>query len=238
MKLLEKLKRLPGGLNPGIALATGLFLIISLGSGTRRNSTYSHDFNVISLASTPLSESGDVLLLAAIPANPSPPLKVTEDSSRLALRRTSDLDYRGLPSISAVTIEQVLAAYHSPAQGSAAVFYDLGLKFNIDPAFLLAFYIHESSAGTQGIALTTRSIGNIRCTPGWHCAGGFRAYASFAEAATDWYNLLTIEYFSRGLTTSATILPVYAPASENDVSLYVNTVDNLVKKWRAAEPQG
>lgn len=52
-------------------------------------------------------------------------------------------------SVGAGEIERVLASYNSPAVGTGLIFYDLGAKYGIDPAYALAFYIAESDAGTK-----------------------------------------------------------------------------------------
>jgi len=54
------------------------------------------------------------------------------------------------PSIQVNFINLVLSAYHSPAAGKGQALYDLGVQYGIDPAFALAFFMHESSFGTQG----------------------------------------------------------------------------------------
>jgi len=58
----------------------------------------------------------------------------------------------GTPTIKADFIEQVLTRYHSPAVGKGKVLYDYGVKYAIDPAFALAFFLQESTFGTQGMA--------------------------------------------------------------------------------------
>src|SRR5688572_20452661 len=53
------------------------------------------------------------------------------------------------PSLSAAQIDSILASYGSPATGSGADFYRLGIEYGIDPAYALAFFVHESTAGTN-----------------------------------------------------------------------------------------
>jgi Mannosyl-glycoprotein endo-beta-N-acetylglucosaminidase len=147
-----------------------------------------------------------------------------------------DYNLLGKPSISVATIEQVLKQYNSPAVGNGQAFYDLGVKYGVDPAFMLAFYVHESAAGTAGAAVATRSVGNIICA-GWggKCIGRFRAYDSYAQAAEDWYQLITGPlYIGGGLTTPDQITPRYAPSSDNnDPNGYAKTVERLVDEWRS-----
>src|SRR5262249_28583509 len=73
-------------------------------------------------------------------------------------------DVRGAPSVSVAVIDQVLSAYDSPLAGQGQSLYDLGVRYGIDPAFCLAFFVHESAAGTRGEAALTHSLGNIRAT--------------------------------------------------------------------------
>src|SRR5438045_2031590 len=56
----------------------------------------------------------------------------------------------GPPSVSADFMDQVLVAYHSPAQGEGQHIYDEGVQVGIDPVFVLDFFMHESSVGCVG----------------------------------------------------------------------------------------
>jgi hypothetical protein len=113
------------------------------------------------------------------------------------------------------------------------VFYDLGVQYSIDPAFALAFFVVESAAGTRGVARSTHSLGNIRCTPGYTCVDGYRAYPTWAAGARDWYALMRTLYIDTwNLRTPAAILPRYAPAGDgNDPAAYAATVTQLVDGW-------
>ncbi len=137
------------------------------------------------------------------------------------------------PTITAAQIDQVLAAAHSPAHGLGATLYRLGVQYGIDPAFALAFFHHESDYGTRGVAVVTRSLGNIRCTPGSSCYHGYRRYDTWAEGAQDWYRLIHDAYIGHGLATVEAIIPVYAPATDgNHVAAYVSAVMGDVTSWR------
>jgi hypothetical protein len=132
-----------------------------------------------------------------------------------------------------VQIDAILAAYHSPAGGMGAVLYDLGVQYGIDPAFALAFFVIESAAGTRGVARTTHSLGNIRCTPGYACVAGYRAYSTWADGARDWFALIRTLYLDTwDLRTPAAILPRYAPPGDgNDPLAYADGVTQLVDGW-------
>ena len=141
---------------------------------------------------------------------------------------------QGPPSIDVALIRRVLQAYNSPAVDEAQAFYDLGVARGIDPAWCLAFFIMESGAGTQGVARTTFSVGNIRALPGQPSFEGYRRYANWREGIADWYRLIDEVYIrDRGETTIDTIVPVYAPShDQNDPDAYIRTVKRLVARWR------
>ncbi|HUS15682.1 MAG TPA: glucosaminidase domain-containing protein [Chloroflexia bacterium] len=164
-----------------------------------------------------------------------PPAKAAGDGTRSAqARRKDDYNVQAPPSVSATTIDQVLASYNSPAAGSGALFYDFGLQYGIDPAYALAFYIHESSAGTKGVARFTHSIGNIRTTPGYKDYEGYRSYDSYAAGIEDWYKLIKELYIEGwGLTTPKAIIARYAPwGDNNNPDIYAATVKSLVDSWQ------
>jgi hypothetical protein len=168
---------------------------------------------------------------AAKPAAPSAPA----DTRRPAQApRKADYNLQAPPSVSAATIDQVLDSYHSPAAGSGAVFYDLGVQYGIDPAYALAFYIHESAAGTKGVARFTHGIGNIRVTPGYKDYEGYRSYDTFAAGIEDWYKLIKELYIGGwDLQTPTAIIARYAPwGDNNNPDIYAATVMSLVDSWQ------
>ncbi|GAC1349907.1 MAG: hypothetical protein NVSMB27_27400 [Ktedonobacteraceae bacterium] len=143
-------------------------------------------------------------------------------------------DVRGKPSLSAEFINSVLDRYHSPAAGKGQALYDDGVKYGIDPAYALAFFMHESSFGTTGVAKVTRSLGNIRASKGYQQFEGYRMYKTWDEGFEDWYKLIKVQYVGQWkLTTVDAIVPVYAPGSDhNDVTAYVQAVKKAVDTWR------
>lgn len=174
------------------------------------------------------------------------PFGLGENSSNLAqlsaaVRPPGDYQLQGPPSLTAAQIDRILESYGSPAAGTGELWYNLGLKYGIDPAFAVAFFIHESSAGTNpawaGIKPgggTTHNVGNIICAGYPTCYGRFRDYSSWAEGIEDWYRLIDVEYIKgRGTLTVAEIIPIYAPSFENDVQGYINSVHQLVDSWRS-----
>lgn len=143
----------------------------------------------------------------------------------------------GRPTVSVELIKKVLQVYRSPAMDEGQVLYDGGVKYGIDPVYALAFFQHESGFGRQGIAVTTHSLGNIRCTTGYVCVGGFRKYGSFGEGFVDWYRLISEQYVKQWhLATVEQIVPRYAPrADHNDPQGYIQAVNYAVKTWRSGQ---
>lgn len=141
----------------------------------------------------------------------------------------------GGPTLSAAFVDRVLEAASSPAKGKGQVLCTLSQKYHIDDAYALAVYAHESSYGTKGVALLTKSLGNIICTVGYpSCSGRFRSYATFEAACEDFYRLIAVEYIAgRGVTTVEQITPIYAPAKENNVRAYIRAVVSLMAAYRA-----
>lgn len=156
-------------------------------------------------------------------------------------RPMGDYTVEGPPSLTPQQIDAILRSYGSPATGTGNDWYNLGRKYGIDPAFAVAFFIHESGAGTNpnwaGLkpgGRTTHNVGNIICAGYPTCYGRFRDYGSWAEGIEDWYRLISVEYIQgRGTRTVAEIIPIYAPSFENDVQGYINVVQRLVDEWRA-----
>jgi hypothetical protein len=180
-------------------------------------------------------------LAAALPEQAAVAVKVsnvvTEDSPpKIDPSTIDDMTIKRANSLSATQIDSILATYGSPAVGMGQAFYDEGKKRGIDDAYAVAFFIHESGAGTAGAAVDNKSTGNIVCA-GWHSCpdGRFRRYASWEEGIVDWYRLIDVEYVQdRGITDINAVIPIYAPSFENDVQGYQNVVAQTVAGWRRA----
>ena len=139
----------------------------------------------------------------------------------------------GEPTISAQSINNILCFASSPACGTGAALYQLGIRYGIDPVYALAFFQHESTFGRYGVASVNKGLGNIRCSQGYTCISGFRAYATWQEGYEDWYHLIRTLYVDAwGLTTVDTIVPRYAPSSENDTVGYITAIKRAVDMWR------
>lgn len=141
----------------------------------------------------------------------------------------------GAPTINAAFIDKVLEYYDSPAKGKGQVLYDDGIKYNVDPAYALAFFMQESRMGTQGVAATTHSLGNIRASTGYANYHGYRQYGSWEEGFDDWYKLISQQYIQDwGLHTIDQIIPVYAPnADNNNEQQYISAIKYMVDRWRS-----
>lgn len=148
--------------------------------------------------------------------------------------QTETYSVLGQPTVSADFINQVLDYYHSPAAGKGQALYDDGVKYGIDPVYALAFFLHESSFGTTGVARVTHSLGNIRASEGYQQYDGYRLYPTWEAGFEDWYKLIADQYVAQWkLVTVDQIVPVYAPSSENDVGAYIQSVKHAVDTWRS-----
>ena len=149
------------------------------------------------------------------------------------------------PTITSAQIERILAQC-DPQAGATAPYWMEGWRtYGINPAIALAFFIHESSCATDPNwagwmvypSQHTYNVGNIICdgsSPYWDgtCFNRFRQYTNYRDGILDWYHLIATEYIQRrGHRTVQDVIPIYAPAFENNVNGYINTVDALVTKW-------
>jgi hypothetical protein len=147
----------------------------------------------------------------------------------------------GPPSITAQRIDEILRVHQSPATGTGQYWIDAGIEYGIDPVYALAFFMHESTLGTnpawsgiKGDGSTTHNVGNIICAGYPTCYGRFRDYPDWQTGIRDWFRLISVEYVNGwGLATLEGIIPRYAPAEDNnDEPLYINNVKQFVAQWR------
>ena len=150
-----------------------------------------------------------------------------------------DLTLLSAPRISIHQFTRVLDKYHSPALSEADALYATCLAHKFDPAVALAFFVHESSAGTQGKARITLNWGNIRIGQGRQLrnANGWAWYRTWNDGLADWCQLLNRLYIVRwSLSTVAQMIPRYAPRSDgNAPTAYIKTVLALVASWQAQD---
>ena len=156
----------------------------------------------------------------------------------------NDLRLRHAPTLSAYQIDAILSSYASPATGQGITFYNRGVERGIDPAYAVAFFIHESSAGSdpnwaglRADGSTNYNMGNISCAGYPTCEGIWRSYGSWDEGISDWYRLIDEEYMGwRGMETAAEVLPIYAPRNDgNDPDGYARSLGRMVAGWRQAQ---
>ncbi len=163
----------------------------------------------------------------------------------------NDLTIVGGPTISAAMIDLVLQRVGSPASGKGQYLYDDGVKYNIDPASALGFFLAESTGGTKGEATATLALGNERCIPDRPCIdkdrGGYAQFYSWEDGFDHWYQMMADGYVKGSInkiigrqacpcTTVAQIIPIYAPtADHNNEQNYINTVCSMVSLWRAGK---
>ncbi|MHB8600520.1 MAG: glucosaminidase domain-containing protein [Ktedonobacteraceae bacterium] len=153
------------------------------------------------------------------------------------LPQASSYSVLGSPTVSAAFINSVLVANNSPAAGTGQALFDGGVISGIDPVYALAFFMHESSFGTAGIARYTHSLGNLRCIPGPDCYDGFASFPTWEVGYTAWYGLIQDVYVDTWhLSTVEQIVPTYAPSSDhNNVSAYIGAVESAVNSWRSGQ---
>ena len=148
-----------------------------------------------------------------------------------------------LPRITPERFAQVLREAQSPAAPEAEAGYWAVARLGVDPLFALAVFRHESQYGKLGICAqygtknpgNTRSsrtgVGEIVMTP----RGQFVRYPNWVEGFRDLaYRLVdpTFVYAQRQLQTIAEIIPVWAPAADNNrpdayIASVVRTMETL-----------
>ena len=151
----------------------------------------------------------------------------------------------GPNTLSVAFMNSVLAYYHSPAAGKAQALYDDGVKYGLDSAFALAFFMHESSFGTAGVARVTLSLSNMRCVPEYRCYnvagndGGYSAFDTWEQGFEAWFKLIRNLYVAYwGRITVDQIIPKYAPSSDNNNEAeYIASLKHIVDTWRAGTIQ-
>lgn len=143
------------------------------------------------------------------------------------------------PRVSRAGFCAILSAAASPAAGEGGACYDAFLSYGLDPAIALAFFRHESTYGTAGVARRTRNWGNLRKGQGHeaHTLAGWAWYRRWVDGARDWAALIARAYVPRGWDTVEAAIPHYAPASDNNApARYIAAVRADVARWAARSP--
>jgi hypothetical protein len=144
----------------------------------------------------------------------------------------------GRNSLSVAFMNSVLAYYHSPAAGKAQALYSDGVKYGLDSAYALAFFMHESSFGTTGVARVTLSLSNMRCVPEYRCLnenGGYAIFDTWEQSFEAWFKLIRNLYVAYwGRVTVDQIIPKYAPNSDhNNEAGYIASLKHTIDLWHA-----
>ncbi|HEV7235852.1 MAG TPA: glucosaminidase domain-containing protein [Ktedonobacteraceae bacterium] len=144
----------------------------------------------------------------------------------------------GPNSLSVAFMNSILAYYHSPAAGKAQALWDDGKKYGLDSAYALAFFMHESSFGTTGVARVTLSLSNMRCVPEYRCLnenGGYAIFDTWEQSFEAWFKLIRDLYVGYwGRITVDQIIPKYAPNSDgNNEAGYIANLKHTIDTWRA-----
>jgi len=126
------------------------------------------------------------------------------------------------------TIRARLTERRSPAAASAESFLKWSKHYGVNPLVVMSFFRMESNFGIQGRGARNNAVGNIRYSPpqkgGLHYTNnkGFREYATWDVGIQDFCRLIASKiYFGAGKNTLSEIVPIYAPAKENNVPRYV-----------------
>ena len=151
---------------------------------------------------TPLQAAGNIPAAINVPINQGP--SITRDQAIQALQGT-------------------------PLQSIAGDIYDLGVQYNVDPAFALSVAKNESAYGDPSVAPGQAANNNVwdisNALYGGTPVAGSRwgQYPSKLAGAEAFYRLIVQEYYPKGQTTIGSVMwgpngsqqHAYAPLSEN-----------------------
>jgi hypothetical protein len=154
----------------------------------------------------------------------------------VSLIRANVLPLRGPASIPPERFAQVLQMAGSTAllEAPPQTFYDLCVRYTVDPAVALAFFGMESNYGTAGNAPDLRNWGML-----WDKQNNrMGRYVSWQAGLEDWLQRVQRPaYFKTGEPTVPSIVPIYRPFGlkqfNNDPNQYIATARNLIQSWQA-----
>ncbi len=126
-----------------------------------------------------------------------------------------------------LTVEQVRAYLKQNTAGTKLenqgdTFYNLGLRYDIDPAFAVAVAMHESGYGTSDKARNQNNFFGLTL-PGGETAG-FRTYSTPEEGIEDFYSRIKNNYIPDGLDTPEEIASRYVATGRD---AWVNNVPRI-----------
>ena len=129
----------------------------------------------------------------------------------------------------------------SPFVGLGSEMVKSGIQYGVNPAYILISARNESGFGTAQNSTPVR-LGNnafgrtaTASQPGVVSNRRWYKYPSWKDSISTSYednqfSYIKRRYLDEGLTTFATIIPVYAPPSENDTAGYISSVRQAVQE--------
>lgn len=152
------------------------------------------------------------------------------------------------PSITAEQFDAILQEYQSPAVGVGSHVTSYAASKNIDNAYALYIFIHESTAGTNSgwVGMkgntTTHNPGNVICVKGYNCYKGFADLPDWESGFDLLINLLVDYrngagqlYTGKVHKTIGEAIHTWAPVSDgNNPDQYEAHLKSTVSKWRLA----
>ena len=141
------------------------------------------------------------------------------------------------PTISRAQAEAVVKG--TPLEGIGGTIWDMGVKYNVDPAFALSVAKNESAYGDPNVAPMQNQSNNI-----WDISGGayggtpggrWGHYATKEAGAEAFYKLITTEYYPKAQDTVGSVMwgpqgsqqHAYAPLSENSSQYPQRLIDTM-----------
>jgi murein DD-endopeptidase MepM/ murein hydrolase activator NlpD len=145
------------------------------------------------------------------------------------------------PTISRAQAEGIVAG--TPLEGLGSQIWDLGVKYNVDPAFALSIAKNESNYGSTPLQQQNNNVWDIsNAAYGGQAVQGSRwgQYPDKLAAAEAFYKLITQEYYPKGQTTVGSVMwgpngtqvHAYAPTSENSTE-YPDRLINTMRGYGA-----
>lgn len=141
-----------------------------------------------------------------------------------------------LPEVTSSTIAWQLNRINPAVADHATTITLTCQQYGVDPAYLVAKWNAESNCGKRGIAAKTKSIGNIRYTPPkphsvpYTNYDGFRSYATWSDAITDFCQVTRFYHEEKHLSTIEEITRVWTPSSENNTNRHQELVLGLMRR--------
>lgn len=140
-------------------------------------------------------------------------------------------------------ISQILTAANSPAKDAYAAFNRYAIQYGIRSDVALAFFNKESTYGTAGVAVETKSIGNVkysgRCIGKKMTVNGvdWCGHDTWEQGIQDWFDLIKNIYVGQTfkVKTVETIVPIYCPAGPPDycdVQGYIKNIRDYVSGYQ------